>query len=55
MTALSLAVTSGMPRFTEGARYWLQWAGMDSTVYSLNERKDDYKDDFCHAEIGWHT
>lgn len=44
--SLSLAVTSGMPRFTEGARYWLQWAGMDSTVYSLNERKDDYKDDF---------
>lgn len=42
----SIAEISGMPRFTEGARYWLQWAGIDSTIFSQNERKDDYKDDF---------
>ncbi|MGM9736358.1 MAG: xanthan lyase [Candidatus Cryptobacteroides sp.] len=37
---------SGMPRNSEGARYWLQWSGADSTVFSPNEGKDDYKDDF---------
>ncbi|MGM9786077.1 MAG: xanthan lyase [Candidatus Cryptobacteroides sp.] len=37
---------SGMPRNAEGARYWLQWSGADSTVFSPNEGKDDYKDDF---------
>lgn len=40
------SVVSGMPRFTEGARYWLQWSGFDSSVWSLNGQKDDYKDDF---------
>lgn len=37
---------SGMPRFTEGARYWLQWSGFDKSVWSLNEQKHDYRDDF---------
>ena len=37
---------SGYPRWCEGARYWLQYAGYDSTVYSLNEGKSDYKDDY---------
>lgn len=37
---------SGMPRSAEAARYWLQWAGADSTVYYQNEGKNDYKDDF---------
>ena len=42
---------SGMPRFTEGARYWLQWAGMDSTLFSQNEMENDYKDDFmCRGD-----
>lgn len=37
---------SGRPKFTEGARYWLQYAGMpDSLVYAFN-KDDDYKDDF---------
>jgi hypothetical protein len=37
---------SGRPKFTEGARYWLQFAGMpDSLVYAFN-KDDDYKDDF---------
>ncbi len=39
-------VVSGMPRFAEGARYWMQWAGVDSTIFSQNELKDDYRDDF---------
>lgn len=37
---------SGMPRWCEGARYWLQYAGYDSTVYNLNEWKSDYMDDY---------
>lgn len=37
---------SGHSRWCEGARYWLQYAGYDSTVYSLNEGKSDYKDDY---------
>lgn len=37
---------SGMPRFAEGARYWLQWAGTDPSVFSQNELRDDYRDDF---------
>ena len=39
-------VCSGMPRFTEGARYWLQWSGFDEKVWNLNEQKSDYRDDF---------
>ena len=38
--------TSGYPRFCEGARYWLQWAGFDEKVYTPKERLDDYKDDY---------
>ena len=40
------AETSGYPRFCEGARYWLQWAGFPETVYSPKHHKDDYKDDY---------
>ena len=40
------ATVSGLPRFVEGARYWMQWAGTDSTVYSQNGQKNDYMDDF---------
>ena len=43
--SLSVPVTSGLPRYAEAARYWLQWAGIDSTVYSQHEMKDDYRDD----------
>ena len=43
--AILTAETSGLPRYTEAARYWLQWAGMDSTVFSQNKMKDDYRDD----------
>lgn len=38
--------TSGMPRFLEGARYWLQWAGFPEPVYSPYHGSDDYKDDY---------
>lgn len=39
--------TSGRPRFVEGARYYLQYAGMpDTLVYDLNNNEDDYGDDY---------
>lgn len=37
---------SGLPRYAEAARYWLQWAGADSTIFHQNEGRNDYKDDF---------
>ncbi len=43
--SLGRGEVSGLPRYTEGARYWLQWAGMDSTVFSHHEEADDYRDD----------
>jgi hypothetical protein len=38
--------TSNYPRFTEGARYWLQWAGVPDSIYSRTEGSNDYSDDF---------
>ena len=40
------AETSGYPRFCEGARYWLQWAGFPEEVYTPKNHTDDYKDDY---------
>lgn len=37
---------SGYPRYTEGARYWLQWAGIPDSIYSKSEGKNDYTDDY---------
>ena len=38
---------SGKPRFLEGARYWLQFAGMpDTLVYTPNNGRNDYNDDY---------
>lgn len=37
---------SGMPRFMEGARYWLQWSGFPDTVYSYSNNVNDYNDDY---------
>ncbi len=38
---------SGKPRWAEGSRYYLQFAGMpDSIVYSLNAGRSDYNDDY---------
>lgn len=38
--------TSGLPRWLEGARYWLQWAGIPDSIYSPYAGTDDYKDDY---------
>lgn len=40
------ATTSGYPRFTEGARYWMQWAGIPQSVYSVTSGTNDYEDDY---------
>jgi len=37
---------STYPRYDEGARYWLQWAGIPDSIYSKNQGKNDYTDDF---------
>jgi len=39
-------VRSGYPRFTEGARYWLQWAGAPDSVYTPTDNINDYTDDY---------
>ncbi len=40
------ARTSGDPRFCEGARYWMQWAGVPDSIYDLNDGQNDYVDDY---------
>ena len=37
---------SGYPRYAEGARYWLQWAGVPDSVYSRTRNTNHYSDDF---------
>lgn len=46
--------TSGKPKFAEGSRYWLQFAGMpDTLTYNLNNYSNDYNDDYqSRAEYG---
>ncbi len=43
---LTQYITSNYPRFTEGARYWLQWAGMPDSIYSPSAGENDYGDDY---------
>ena len=38
--------TSGRPRYVEGARYWLQWAGLPDSVYRWTKGEKDYTDDY---------
>lgn len=38
--------TSGMPRYVEGARYYLQAAGAPDSIYSPSGYESDYNDDF---------
>lgn len=45
-TEIQIPKTSKYPRYTEGARYWLQWAGMPDSIYSRTKGKNDYSDDF---------
>ena len=37
--------TSGRPKFVEGSRYFLQYAGIPDSLYDFNKNKDDYNDD----------
>lgn len=37
---------SGYPRYTEAARYWMQWAGVPDSIYNISESKNDYTDDY---------
>ncbi len=37
---------SGLPRSAEGARYWLQWAGVDRTIFHPENSDTDYTDDY---------
>ena len=38
--------TSGYPRYLEGARYWMQWAGIPDSIYSPTHGANDYSDDY---------
>ncbi len=38
--------TSGVARFWEGSRYWMQWAGVPDSVYSVMMGLNDYTDDY---------
>ncbi len=42
---------SGHPRYTEGARYWMQWAGIPDSVYNRTEGKNDYTDDYASRGV----
>lgn len=39
-------VPSHYPRFTEAARYFLQWAGVPDSIYSPSHGVNDYTDDY---------
>ena len=39
-------IPSRYPRFTEAARYWLQWSGAPDSVYTPSHLLNDYTDDY---------
>ena len=39
--------TSYQPRYIEGARYWMQYAGVPDSIYNYTESQNDYTDDFA--------
>ena len=39
-------VKSEYPRFTEAARYWMQWAGVPDSIYTPSANVNDYTDDY---------
>ncbi len=41
------AETSGMPRYLEAARYWMQYAGIPDSIYNYTDSRNDYTDDYC--------
>lgn len=49
------AEVSGMPRYAEGARYWLQYAGADTTIVNASGEVNDYSDDYmCRGDwVAW--
>ena len=49
------AEISGMPRYIEGARYWMQWSGADTTLFNASGQESDYKDDYmCRGDwVAW--
>ncbi len=42
-----LATTSGMPRYLEGARYWMQYSGIPDSIYNHTHSHNDYIDDYA--------
>ena len=42
---------SGYPRYAEGARYWMQWAGVPDSVYNRSKGKNDYTDDYASRGV----
>ena len=45
------AVTSGLPRYIEAARYWMQYAGIPDSIYNYTDSKNDYVDDYAARGI----
>ncbi|MDO4695364.1 xanthan lyase [Porphyromonas sp.] len=39
-------ITSGLPRYAEASRYWMQWAGVPDSIYNSFKSTDDYTDDY---------
>lgn len=44
-------VISNYPRFVEGARYFLQWAGAPDSVFTRTDYVNDYTDDYCSRAL----
>ena len=41
-----IPTVSGYPRYLEGSRYYLQWAGIPDSIYSPSHGLNDYVDDY---------
>ena len=41
------AQVSGMSRYAEGARYWMQYSGIPDSIYNVKGSTDDYTDDYA--------
>ena len=47
----ALAITSGLPRYIEAARYWMQYSGIPDSIYNYTDSKNDYVDDYAARGI----
>ena len=45
------AVTSGLPRYIEAARSWMQYSGIPDSIYNYTDSKNDYVDDYAARGI----